>query len=197
MTYTTKEHDPKTPGAPTLVVFHGTGADENQFFTLGRQFLPNGRIVGPRGDVSEGGALRYFRRTGEGVYDMDDLAQRTEKMADFLEGLAVDGPLYGLGYSNGANILASVIMARPGLVDAAVLMHPLIPWDPQPVEGLESTKILITAGLRDPIAPAGRSQALADWFKRQGAATEAAWHEGGHEVTQAELQAVGTFLQGL
>ena len=194
MTYTFKEHDPKTPGAPTLVVFHGTGGDENQFFALGRQLLPQARIVAPRGDVSEMGALRYFRRAAEGVYDMDDLARRTEAMAAFLTGLNADGPVIGLGYSNGANILATVMMAHPQIVDAGVLMHPLIPWEPQDVPALSGRKVLITAGRNDPICPAPRTQALADWFARQGAAIETVRHEGGHEVTQTELAAIAGFV---
>lgn len=193
-TYFTKEHAGHGPAAPTLVLLHGTGGDENQFFNLGRQLLPQARLVAIRGDVSEGGALRYFRRTGEGVYDMDDLAVRTEKMAGFLKGLKSDGPLIGLGYSNGANILASVMMAHPELIDAGVLMHPLILWDPQPVQGLGERDVLITAGRRDPICPAPRTQALADWFSAQGAATRIAWHEGGHEIVQAELAAIAEFL---
>ena len=194
MTYTFKEHDPKTPGAPTLVVFHGTGGDENQFFALGRQLLPQARIVAPRGDVSEMGALRYFRRAAEGVYDMDDLGRRTEAMAAFLAGLNADGPVIGLGYSNGANILATVMMAHPQIVDAGVLMHPLIPWEPQDVPALSGRKVLITAGRNDPICPAPKTQALADWFARQGAAIETVWHEGGHEVTQTELAAIAGFV---
>lgn len=195
-TYFTKDHAGQGPDAPTLVLLHGTGGDENQFFNLGRQLLPRARLVAIRGDVSEGGALRYFRRTGEGVYDMDDLALRTEKMAGFLKGLAPQGPLIGLGYSNGANILASVMMAHPELVAAGVLMHPLIPWEPEPVEGLDGRHVLITAGRRDPICPAPRTQALADWFTRQGAKTEIAWHEGGHEIVQSELSAIAGFLAG-
>lgn len=193
-TYFTKEHAGQGPTAPTLVLLHGTGGDENQFFNLGRQLLPQARLVAIRGDVSEGGALRYFRRTGEGVYDMDDLAVRTEKMAGFLKGLKSDGPLIGLGYSNGANILASVMMAHPELIDASVLMHPLIPWTPEPVHGLAERDVLITAGRRDPICPAPLTQALADWFGAQGAATKIAWHEGGHEIVQAELAAIAEFL---
>lgn len=193
-TYFIEEHAGQGPAAPTLVLLHGTGGDENQFFNLGRQLLPRARLVAVRGDVSEGGALRYFRRTGEGVYDMDDLAVRTEKMAGFLRGLDAGGPLIGLGYSNGANILASVMMAHPELVDAGVLMHPLIPWEPEPVGGLTGRRVLITAGRRDPICPAGRTQALADWFVEQGAQAEIAWHEGGHEIVQAELAAIANFL---
>src|SRR5690554_7410064 len=120
------------PSAPLFFVFHGTGGDEDQFFDLAGQLLVGARVIAVRGDVSEGGALRYFRRTGEGVYDMDDLRQRTDKMANFLRSVKTDGKLVGLGYSNGANILAAVMFAYPDLIDAAVLMHPLIPWQHEP-----------------------------------------------------------------
>ncbi|MEQ8166561.1 MAG: alpha/beta hydrolase [Alphaproteobacteria bacterium] len=193
--YFIKEQAGQGPAAPTFVLLHGTGGDENQFFNLGRQLLSRARLVAIRGDVSEGGALRYFRRTGEGVYDMDDLAARTEKMAGFLAGLASEGPLIGLGYSNGANILASVMMADPELFEAAVLMHPLIPWKPEPVEGLAERRVLITAGRRDPICPAPLTQALGDWFTGQGATAEIAWHEGGHEIVQSELAAIAGFVE--
>ncbi|WP_417584274.1 alpha/beta hydrolase [Pelagibacterium sp.] len=193
-TYITKVHEGQRPDAPTLVLLHGTGGDENQFFNLGRQLLPQAQIVAIRGDVSEGGALRYFRRTGEGVYDMEDLALRTKKMARFIEGLKADGPVVGLGYSNGANILASVMMTHPDLIDAGVLMHPLIPWSPEPAQALAGRRVLITAGRRDPICPAERTQALGDWFGAQGADTEIVWHEGGHEIVQDELTAIAGFL---
>ena len=75
---------PGSPGGPLLFVFHGTGGDENQLVSLGRELLPSATIVSPRGDVSEHGAGRFFRRTGEGVYDMDDLARATGKMAGFM-----------------------------------------------------------------------------------------------------------------
>jgi phospholipase/carboxylesterase len=119
---------------PLFLVLHGTGADENQFFGLARDLLPEATVVAPRGDVSEHGAARYFRRTGEGVYDMDDLARATQKMRDFVKAhrdAARPSAVIGLGYSNGANILASVLFEEPGLFDAAVLMHPLIPFEPE------------------------------------------------------------------
>jgi len=183
--------------APLLFLFHGTGGDENQFFDLGPQLLAGAGIVAPRGDVSEHGALRYFRRTGEGVYDIDDLAHRTEALADFVKAqVAAKKPraVLGLGYSNGANILASVQFAHPELFDGTVLMHPLIPFAPQPAPALKGRKVLITAGRRDPIGPAQLTQALADYFTAQGSETELLWHDGGHELRNEELRAAQTFL---
>ncbi|WP_127143843.1 alpha/beta hydrolase [Pelagibacterium montanilacus] len=192
--YAFREHKAKAEDATTLVVLHGTGGDENQFFDLGRQLLPQARIVSPRGDVSENGALRFFRRAAEGVYDMEDLAKRTETMAAFVKGLGATGKVIGLGYSNGANILASVLLAHPGLFNAAVLMHPLIPWDPEDVPGLAGTDILVTAGRNDPLTTEASTQNLIDYFARQGAAVESVWHEGGHEARQEELAGAREFL---
>ena len=182
--------------APLFIVFHGTGGDENQFFDLASELLPGARVVAPRGDVSEGGALRYFKRTGAGVYDMDDLRLRTAQMTAFVEARKAEGApraVVGLGYSNGANILAAVQFAAPGLFDASVLMHPLIPFTP-PNAQLSGKRVLITAGQRDPICPAPASQALADYFTAQGAETQLVWHSGGHDLRQEELLAARDFL---
>lgn len=188
--------DGASADAPLIFLFHGTGGDENQFFDLAGQLLPGARRVAPRGDVSENGALRYFRRAAEGVYDMDDLARRTANMVEFVReqiGATRPSRVLGLGYSNGANILASVQFAAPELFDASVLMHPLIPFAP-PTADFSGRKVLITAGRRDPIAPANATQALADYFTNSGAETQLAWHEGGHELRQEELAAIQRFL---
>lgn len=184
------------PTAPLLLVLHGTGGDENQFFELAGEILPGARIIAPRGDVSEGGALRFFRRTAEGVYDMDDLRLRTAQMVAFVRArLAESQPraVIGLGYSNGANILAAAQFAAPGLFDASVLMHPLIPFVPAAAD-FTDRQVLITAGQRDPICPAPGTQALADYFRAQGAQTSLYWHAGGHEIRPEELREAQSFL---
>lgn len=189
---------PAQPGAPLVFAFHGTGGDEGQFFGLVQDILPQAGIVAPRGDVSEHGANRFFRRTGEGVYDMADLALRTEKMVGFLRAHKAQNPgapVYGLGYSNGANILASVLLAAPDLFDRAVLLHPLIPWDPAPVPGLKDLRLLITAGQRDPICPLPLTQSLERYFKAQGSSVALLAHPGGHEIRQQEISAIAEFLQ--
>ncbi|MBI1171017.1 alpha/beta hydrolase [bacterium] len=186
------------PGAPLVFAFHGTGGDEHQFFGLIEQILPQAGIVSPRGDVSEHGANRFFRRTGEGVYDMADLALRTAKMAGFIaahKAANPGAPVYGLGYSNGANILASVVLEAPDLFERVVLMHPLIPWQPAPNAGLRGKKVLITAGRQDPICPLPLTQSLDHYFKTQGSAVDLFLHDGGHEVRQPELTAIAAFLK--
>ena len=188
----------RTEGGQTLAfTFHGTGGDETQFHGFAEQLLPGASIISPRGDVSEMGAARYFRRTGEGVYDMADLARRTEAMAEFIaaEKARVRATrTAGLGYSNGANILSAVAFGHPDLVDDLVLLHPLIPWQPAPQPGLAGRRVLITAGQRDPICPPPLTERLARWFEAQGADVTLVWHPGGHEIAQAEVAAIEQFL---
>jgi len=188
------------PGAPLFLTFHGTGGNEHQFHDFAKALVNGAHVVSPRGDVSEGGALRYFRRTGEGVYDMDDLARRTAAMGDFIAAEKVRtgaGRVIGLGYSNGANILASLGFSRPELVDDLILQHPLIPFTPAPQPGLAGRRVLITAGRRDPICPAHLTQGLADWLGAQGSNVTLEWHSGGHEIAQSEGVAIGRFREGV
>lgn len=186
----------RTKGAPLVFAFHGTGGTETQLVPLVRELMRDVTIIAPRGDVEENGALRFFRRESAGRYDMADLARRTTAMGDFIEAhvhALAPTKVIGLGYSNGANILASVIFARPDLFERAVLLHPLIPWapDPAPVR----TRVLITAGERDPICPPAATEALEAWFREQGAPVETHWHAGGHEIDRSEITALARFLR--
>jgi phospholipase/carboxylesterase len=190
---------PGKPGADLFFVFHGTGGDEHQFSTLARDLLPDAHVISPRGDVSEGGALRFFRRTGEGVYDMADLAMRTKQMAAFVAAHKArlnPDRVIGLGYSNGANILASVMFHDGALFDRAVLMHPLIPFKPDEQPLLRSKHVLITAGERDTICPPELTRGLEDYFRSQGAAVETLWHSGGHDIRQTEIYKAKNFVGG-
>ncbi|SMX22916.1 alpha/beta hydrolase [Boseongicola aestuarii] len=186
-----------TPGAPLFVTFHGTGGTETQFHGLAHQLVPDAHVISPRGDVSENGMNRYFRRTGEGVYDMDDLATRSAAMASFLRAAKAEigaNRVIGLGYSNGANILASVALSFPDIVDELILMHPLIPWTPAPQSGLKGRRVLITAGQRDPICPPTETEVFAQYLVAQRADVRVEWHPGGHEIAQSELGAIQAFL---
>jgi phospholipase/carboxylesterase len=184
-------------GKPLIFAFHGTGGNEHQFAGLVRDLVPGAGVIAPRGDVSEYGAARFFRRTGEGVYDMADLSRATEKMTRYItahKAAHPGSPAFGFGYSNGANILASVLMAAPDLFDRAGLLHPLIPWQPEPVPALSGRRVLITAGRRDPITPWAQSEALVDWFRQHGALVDTDVHDGGHELRQSEIVALQRLL---
>lgn len=184
---------PASPGAPIVFALHGTGGEEQQFLDIAQSVAPHAGVVAPRGPVSEMGAARFFRRKAEGVYDMDDLRLQTNRMAGFVEGIAAQNPgspLYGFGYSNGANILTSVVLTHPHLFERIGLLHPLIPWNPSAVPALANRQVLITAGRRDPICPWPTTQRLIRWFADQGAKVTEAIHEGGHEVRPIEFSAL-------
>jgi phospholipase/carboxylesterase len=181
-----------------LLTFHGMGGDERQFHGLAQRLLPRAHVVSPRGGVwEEGVGNRYFRRAGMGRYDMADLGRRTDEMADLIAAeRARTGAARTLafGFSNGANILASVLMSRPEAVDAAALLHPLMPFEPPAQPGLAGTAILLTAGRADPICPAPETERLLAWFRGQGAAVEEVWHPGGHGIEPVEVEALARFL---
>ena len=183
-------------GAHLVLTYHGTGGDEHQFAGFARQIYPDAHIVSPRGDVSEHGAARFFRRTGEGVYDMDDLAARVTKMAGFVAAHIARTKarrVVALGYSNGANIAAAVSFRHPEVFTDLIVMHPLIPFNPAPQPGLSGTRVLVTAGRRDPICPVPLTERLIGYFQAQAAETEAFWHAGGHEITREEMAAIAAF----
>lgn len=196
MSYITKRTK-GAAGSPLFLTFHGTGGSEDQFHGFAEQLIPGAHVTSPRGDVSEHGAARYFKRAAEGVYDMDDLAHRTDTMTHFIAdeiARTEASHTIGLGYSNGANILASVAMARGDLVDDLILMHPLIPFTPAPQPGLQGKRVLITAGENDPICPPDLTRALVDYLTVQGAEVQVHWHNGGHGIAQSEVTAVQQFL---
>jgi len=195
--YKYREKKAARAGVPLVFAFHGTGGDENQFFALAEHILPQAGIVSPRGDVSEHGALRFFRRQAEGVYDFADLEVRSRAMANFIRAHkenAKPSRTIGLGYSNGANILAAVVFGNADLFDDIALMHPLVPWSPADNPNLARLRVLITAGRRDLICPPALTNALGDYFTRQGSTVTLEWHEGGHELRPSEQAAIGHFL---
>jgi phospholipase/carboxylesterase len=188
---------PAQAGAPLFFTFHGTGGDEHQFFDLAQQLVPDAHVIAVRGDVSEHGALRFFKRKAEGVYDRDDLALRTKALSEFIAAQIArlkPSRVMGLGYSNGANILASIAINMPRLFDAMVLMHPLIPWTPADAAQLSGSRILITAGRHDPICPVSRTEDLFNYFQRQSADVSLQWHDGGHDLRQTEVDVTRLFL---
>lgn len=188
---------PAVAGAPLLFLFHGTGGNEMQLLPMAQEILPDAGIVAPRGDVGEHGANRFFRRHEEGIYDMEDLARATDKMSGFIRAHIAEqrpGAVFGLGYSNGANILANVVFAGPTLFEAVALMHPLIPFKPK-IGGAEfRTRVLVTAGRADPICLPSTTKRLMSYLKAAGARAELSWHHGGHELRPQEVAAAARFF---
>jgi len=179
-------------GAPPVLLLHGTGGDENDLLPLGRQLAPGSALLSPRGDVSEHGMPRFFRRFAEGVFDLEDVAKRTQALAGFITQAAAEygfdaGRLTALGYSNGANIAASLLLLRPGVLARAVLLRPMVVLQPERLPDLAGKHISIISGRHDPIVPVDHPPRLADMFRRAGATVDLHWLETGHGLTESDL----------
>ena len=156
-------------------------------------------MLSPRGKVLERGAPRFFRRIAEGVFDQEDLARRTEELAQFIEAatrtykLDRDG-IVAVGFSNGANIAASLLLRRPGLLRAAVLLSPMVPFEPAAPPNLTGTSVFIGAGRADPIVPAALAERLAELLRQAGATVTLHWEPGGHTVSEGEVDAARQWI---
>jgi predicted esterase len=186
-------------GGTTLLLLHGTGGDEEDLLPLGRALLPGAAMLSPRGTVRERGAPRFFRRLAEGVFDQEDLARRTDEPADFVVAavanyqLARDG-IIAVGYSNGANVAASLLLRRPGVLRGAVLLSPMVPFEPDRPPDLRSTAVFISAGRTDPIAPAAQAERLAGLLQRAGAEVTLHWTDGGHAISNGAMDAARQWI---
>ena len=174
----------EAPGLPTLLLLHGTGGDENDLLDLGRALEPRAALLSPRGKVRENGMARFFRRLAEGVFDLEDLKYRTGELADFV---AAASQSYGLdaarvtavGYSNGANIAAALLLLRPGTLQSAVLFHAMVPLIPETLPDLQSKRVFLAAGKEDRLIPPRESERLAGLLEKAGAAVSLFWQPGG------------------
>jgi phospholipase/carboxylesterase len=179
----------------TLLLLHGTGGNENDLVPIAEMLeIKNAAILSPRGKVLENGMPRFFRRLGEGVFDIDDLKFRTNELADFVHDAskiyAFDlNRIMAIGYSNGANIAASTLLLRPEILSSAILFRPMIPLVPDTLPNLSSKRVLISAGVRDPIVPRLQTEELVDLLKKVEARVSIQWQNSGHELTQLDVGA--------
>jgi phospholipase/carboxylesterase/glyoxalase family protein len=191
------------PGkAPVLLILHGTGGDENDLIPLGQKLLPGAAILSPRGNVLERGMPRFFRRIAEGVFDLEDLERRTGELRKFLDEAReryrlARNPMIAVGYSNGANIAASLILREPRHLAGGVLLRAMVPFTPEEPPDLSALSIFLSAGRRDPIVPAENTQRLAGMFESGGARVTLHWHDGGHELGQDDIESARAWLEGL
>ena len=182
--------EPGTAEARPLLLLHGTGGDENDLVPLGRAVAPGAALLSPRGRVLEHGMPRFFRRLAEGVFDEDDVRRRAVELADFVAdararyGLAAP---VALGYSNGANIAAAVLLLRPQALSGALLLRAMVPLHEAPRADLAGKPVLIVSGAQDPIAPPDNAARLADVLRQSGAAVEHRVLRAGHPLSNADV----------
>ena len=183
----------------TLLLLHGTGGDENDLLPLGEELWPGAALLGVRGKVLEKGMLRFFRRIAEGVFDVEDLKYRTEELVQFIKAASdryhfSTKKLIAVGYSNGANIAASLILLHPHYFAVAVLFRAMVPFTPDIIRDFGNVSVFISAGDRDPIVPRSQPIELAGMLERGGADVTLFWHRGGHELGAGDIQAAKTWL---
>ncbi len=186
--------------APPLLLLHGTGGNERSLLPLGRGLSPGSALLSPRGQVDENSALRFFRRHAEGILDLEDLAARAREMADFVATAATryhfdPARLVAVGFSNGANLAAAMLLLRPESLAAAVLLRPMMGLDPSPAPDLAGKRVLILSGALDPIVPPADPARLEAVFRAAGAEVERHSFNTGHGFTQADIAAVQRFLR--
>jgi len=188
------------PGRPPLLLLHGTGGDENDLVPLGRRLSPGAALLSPRGKVLENGMPRFFRRLAEGVFDLADLKLRTLELADFIAAARKTYDLaapVAVGFSNGANIAASLLLTRPDALAGALLMRAMLPVEPQTLPDLAGKPVLLLSGSADPIIPAASRDRLVAVLQSAGADLTYKALPAGHNLTQDDLTLAAHWLEHL
>ncbi|WP_217596028.1 alpha/beta hydrolase [Cohnella sp. GbtcB17] len=192
----------KSPNAPTLLLLHGTGGSERDLMGVGRMLSPEAALLGVRGNVSERGMARFFRRIAEGVFDEADLIARTAELNAFVDESADKYAfdrhnVVAVGYSNGANIAASLLYHHQDALKGAVLFHPMVPRRGIALPDLTGVPVFIGAGRNDPLCTMAESEELAAALGAAGAAVETHWENGGHQLSRTEVEAAAAWLRGV
>jgi phospholipase/carboxylesterase len=179
-------------GGPVLLLLHGTGGDENDLLPLGRAILPGASLLSPRGKVLEQGMPRFFRRLAPGVFDEEDLTLRTQELADFVVAAAAKygfglDRVIAVGYSNGANIGASLLLLRPEVLSAAVLLRATVPLRVANLPDLDGKRILLSEAHDDIYVPREQALELESTLRAAGADVETLWIAPAHSLESAEI----------
>jgi predicted esterase len=190
---------PGDDDAAPLLALHGTGGSEQDLLPLARTISPRSAILSPRGRVLENGMPRFFRRLAEGVFDQEDLALQTRALDAFITAAAEEygfdrRRLVALGYSNGANIAASLLLTRGGPLGGGVLLRPMVPFEPPTLPDLTGKPILLSAGEHDPIVPQASTARLAELLRAAGADVTLSWVPTGHALVQPEIERAAEWL---
>jgi phospholipase/carboxylesterase len=185
-------------GRPPLLLLHGTGGDENDLLPLGHALAPGSALLSPRGKVLEHGMPRFFRRLAEGVFDLDDLRARTTELAAFIRQARASyalEPLIALGFSNGANIAASLLLSEPEVLRGAILLRAMLPFEPDQAPDLAGKPVLMISGAADPFMPAASRERLAAVLTQSGAKLAHQTLDAGHNLTQNDLNIAAKWLE--
>ena len=183
---------PASPDAPVLLLLHGTGGNERDLLPLAASLRPDAGVLSPRGKVLEGGMPRFFRRLSEGVFDLEDLDRRTRELAQFVRDASErygfrQTNLIAVGFSNGANIAASLLLVEPGCLGGAILFRAMVPFVPDTMPAIPGTPVLLSNGRVDPLVAPAETERLSSLLQRAGAVVTLAWQPAGHQLTPGDV----------
>ncbi len=185
---------------PTFLLLHGTGGTENDLLPLAEIIDPDANVLSVRGNVLENGMPRFFKRLAEGIFDEEDLILRTDELYQFLSEAADNygfdrKQVIAIGYSNGANIAASLLFHYQDGLAEAILHHPMVPRRGIGLPDLTNTKVFITAGRNDPLCTEQESLDLEKILSQNGASVQIHWENNGHQLSQTEVEAAKTWYE--
>ncbi|PLS18161.1 carboxylesterase [Bacillus sp. M6-12] len=186
----------------TLLLLHGTGGTENDLLPLAGMIDKDANVLSVRGNVSENGMPRFFKRLAEGVFDIEDLIFRTKELNDFLDEAAEQHNfdrenIIAVGYSNGANIAASLFFHYKDALKGAILHHPMVPRRGIELPDLSGKKVFMAAGKNDPICPAQETIDLQQLLEGAGASVTVHWENFGHQLTRSEAEAAASWYSNI
>ncbi len=169
---------------------------------LGRNLDPTAALLSPRGKVLENGLPRFFRRLAEGVFDEKDVIQRAHELAEFVGAAALHYEfdpkrVIAVGYSNGANIAAAVLLLRPEVMAGAVLFRAMVPLVPAVLPDLAHAPVLLSSGQDDPIVPVENAERLATMLREAGADVTLRFETSGHLLVSGDIEAAREWLKNL
>jgi phospholipase/carboxylesterase len=188
------------PTKPTLLLLHGTGGNELDLLPLAGRIDDEASVLSVRGNVLENGMPRFFRRLAEGVFDEEDLIFRTKELNEFLDEAAEKydfdrDNIIAIGYSNGANIAASLLFHYQNALKGAILHHPMVPRKGIELPDLSGKSVFIAAGTNDPICSPLESSELKYLLEKAHANVELHWEDRGHQLTMQEVEAAATWYR--
>jgi phospholipase/carboxylesterase len=184
----------------TLLLLHGTGGNELDLLPLAGRIDEEASVLSVRGNVLENGMPRFFRRLAEGVFDEEDLIFRTKELNHFLDEAAQKydfdrDNILAIGYSNGANIAASLLFHDQNALKGAILHHPMVPRKGMELPDLSGKSVFIAAGTNDPICSPLESAELQSLLEKANAKVELHWEHRGHQLTAEEVEAAAKWYK--
>lgn len=195
-------HPPTEPGLPTILVLHGTGGDENDLLPLARHIAPGCGLLSPRGNVSERGMPRFFRRFAEGVFDLADVQLRAAELSAFVRSAATEygfaaNNIYALGYSNGANIANAVLLTQPTTLRGGMFLRSQLSFVPEVLPSLAGKAVLLSSATHDQLISQAESTRLYDTLQSAGAQVSIAWQEATHALIKSDIEMAASWWNAL